>query len=441
MRRRRSKLIGVVLASALLLAPVSALAGGSEEPDGRARPSWVEGIVDDDGQLWLKIGFYNPWGDEPPQEIFSLFWLMGIITDDASSSVGWETHDGVETYLGDDGTEAYILDNGCVLISTGLYPTGEYEVSIVVEFASWLIESDPVLSGSTSFGLSSEFIDPGNPFLDFGGSPIWSLTIGAVVGGTTAPSSTTTSSSTTTTQAGSTTDDTTGTGSGSSDSGSTSDAGFPWWLIVLGGLVALLIWMYLNGKLNLGAAPDDAGDATRTEPSDPKTFSVEDRELLQEIYRGADDAGYKIAGISSIKDIEEVTAGSKDHPVVIGTAATLTIRVAEDGSLIPRRGDTGQSATSILEIDVRPGVEFDSDGTSHVVWNAHVQQIDVETGRIVGTSKAGPSGEEWSEKVDGRSDAEIGNDPDFKDWVVDSMPSTAAEAVQQALGAWSPAGP
>ncbi|MFV1961938.1 MAG: hypothetical protein ACC658_08895 [Acidimicrobiia bacterium] len=166
----------------------------------------------------------------------------------------------------------------------------------------------------------------------------------------------------------------------------------------------------------------------------PRTYTAEDRAFLQEIYKGADEAGVNIVGISEVRSLEDALAGSKADPVVIGKAATIFVRVGADGSLLPRRGDSDTAATSILEIDVRPGVEFDSDGDAHVVWNAYVKQIDTATGRIVETSKSGPSSAEWDAKVDGRPDSEVGNDPEFKDWVVDSMPDSPGEAVRQALG-------
>ena len=208
-------------------------------------------------------------------------------------------------------------------------------------------------------------------------------------------------------------------------------------------MVALGLGFVAAGAALLGGAgsPGMSTAETAEPPAGPRTFTTQDRDLLQGIYQGADQAGFKIAGISSISGIEDVLAGSKDDPVVIGRSATLTLRLGPDGSLLPRRGDTDKAATSILEIDVRPSIEFDSDGDDHVVWNAHVQQIDVATSRIVETSKAGPSTEEWNAKVGGRSDTEVGNDSEFKDWVVESMPSSPAEAVQQALGGWTPAEP
>jgi hypothetical protein len=52
----------------------------------------------------------------------------------------------------------------------------------------------------------------------------------------------------------------------------------------------------------------------------------------------------------------------------------------------------------------------------------------------VTSTRSGPSADQWKAEVDGRSDAEIGNDPKFKDWVVETTADNPAEAVRIALG-------
>jgi hypothetical protein len=219
------------LALALVLAPITALAGGDVSPDGRAEVSFVDGVLDDDGQLWFKVGFYNTWGEKPPSDLFSLFWKLTFTVGDQQAVVGWEIHDGVETFLGDAGTQAFILDNGCLIVATGIYPDGDFSVSTLAEFGSWQDEqATDAVFGSTSMGTSAEFIDTGDPFTVFGGSPIFDLGSGEMVTGSTTTSST---SSTTTTAA------TTGSTSGSTvdDPGSSlvlDDTGglSPFWLTV-----------------------------------------------------------------------------------------------------------------------------------------------------------------------------------------------------------------
>ncbi|HSM01718.1 MAG TPA: hypothetical protein VK960_04640 [Acidimicrobiia bacterium] len=243
MRSRWAGVAAAVLLSGLVLTPVAAHAG--ERPDGRAEPSFVEGVIDADGQLWLRVGFYQSWGDEPPRDLFSLFWRLTITIGDETSVVGWEIHDGVETYLGGSGTRAYLLDNGDILIATGLFPTGDYEVSIAAEFASWLDEAtSSAIAGSTGFGTGSSFIDAGDPFTRFGGAPIWDLATGRRYSATTTSTSTTTAEtpSTTTAEAGSTDD--TPAGATSADGG-----GLPLWLFGFAGVIALLVWLFLTGRI------------------------------------------------------------------------------------------------------------------------------------------------------------------------------------------------
>ncbi|RLE15975.1 MAG: hypothetical protein DRJ28_02680 [Actinobacteria bacterium] len=206
------------------------------------------------------------------------------------------------------------------------------------------------------------------------------------------------------------------------------------------GTLVLGVGLLVSGAALLGgvgapgmSACDDEDRVAYTPFTGPRTYTAEDRAFLQEIYKGADEAGVNIVGISQVRSLDDALAGSKANPVVIGKSATIYVRVGADGSMLPRREDSDTAAASIVKIDVRPGVEFDGDGDRHIVWHSHVTQIDVETAEIVDASSAGPSSAEWEAKVDGRSDVEVGNDPAFKDWVVESMPDSPGEAVRQAL--------
>ena len=168
-------------------------------------------------------------------------------------------------------------------------------------------------------------------------------------------------------------------------------------------------------------------------PPNPQTFSAEDSEFLQEIYKGADAAGLKVVGKSTVNRLEDKEVGKKDAPVKIGKTGTIVLRVGEDGSVLHRRGNSDKKATSIVFIDVIPEVVFDSDDDGHVRWIAYARQYDVATARLMDTSKSGSTTKEWESKFEGRKEHEVGNDPEFKDWMVNSMPTTAEEAVRQAL--------
>lgn len=143
--------------------------------DSRFAANCVKVLLDSLGVVWAS--FPLGWGEVPPCCIKSGF-LRALIAYNPTVELGWETHDGVETVLGDP-AEAYILDNGNVIFSTGLSPTAPYELDIDVDFASWLEEADPVVSGSHSESIDSELIGPGDPFVDFGGQPIFDLVANA----------------------------------------------------------------------------------------------------------------------------------------------------------------------------------------------------------------------------------------------------------------------
>jgi len=220
------------------------------------------------------------------------------------------------------------------------------------------------------------------------------------------------------------------TGSPRAAADDTSEGGIPLWVLIA--LLLALVGVGAYAFTRTRTKPESPAPPPPTPPSDPKgpkTYSAEDREALQEVYKGANDAGFKVVGISEITQVEDALAGSKDKPVVIGKATTIKVGVTADGSLVTP-GDA--AATSTLSVEVKPSVEFDSKGDEHIVWSAHTREVDGAT-KGLKTTRSGPSAAEWEAKVDGRSDTEIGNDPEFKDWVVKSMPDNPAEAVRTAL--------
>ena len=80
-----------------------------------------------------------------------------------------------------------------------------------------------------------------------------------------------------------------------------------------------------------------------------------------------------------------------------------------------------------------PSVEFDSNGDSHVVWNGYARQLDVATTRVLPTDRSGPSGAKEKAVQAGRPLSEYGNDPAYKDGMLEDMAKSPAEAVTQAL--------
>jgi hypothetical protein len=223
-------LVALFVIALLLLAPTIARAGANVDPDNRARVSFVQGVLDEDGQLWFGVGFYSPWEEEPPSDLFSLVWSLAFQVDDATTQVRWEVHDGEMRYLGDPGTQAFILDNGFVLVGTGLFPTGDFTVSIQAQFASQDEATSEPASGSTTMGTSAEFIDTGDPFTAFEGSHVYDLAIGEMVT-TNGEMVTTTTATTTTTQ---------GTSIVLDDGGGLSPM---WWILILILVLGLFYWL------------------------------------------------------------------------------------------------------------------------------------------------------------------------------------------------------
>jgi hypothetical protein len=168
----------------------------------------------------------------------------------------------------------------------------------------------------------------------------------------------------------------------------------------------------------------------------PRTVTPEQRAAEREIHAGAEKSGVRIAGLTSVDEHVDSFAGHKDNPVKIGQKTTVRVRVAEDGTLLPRIEDSDAStppATSILTIQVIPSVEFDSNGDSHVVWNGYARQVDVATTRVFATDRSGPSGAKEKALQSGRPLSEYGNDPAYKDGMLEDMAKSPAEAVTQAL--------
>ena len=148
--------------AALLISLVSVFGGAGvafaqdtpEDSDDRARVSFVESIIDSDGELWLKIGFHTPWAEIPPHDLFSFFFFLDVQVDGEFSAIGWQIHDGESNVIADgtatEDPEIYILGDGCVLVATGLHPTKPFTATVIGGWGSWIDEINTVAtSGST----------------------------------------------------------------------------------------------------------------------------------------------------------------------------------------------------------------------------------------------------------------------------------------------------
>ena len=219
------------------------------------------------------------------------------------------------------------------------------------------------------------------------------------------------------------------TDAGTAAGDSASDGGLLMWVLIALLLVALGGGAYAYTQKRTKKESPAAPAAPPSGSKGPRTYSAEDRAALQEVYKGADQAGLKVVGISEITRLEDVMGRSKDKPVVIGKATKIEVGVAADGSLVTPDDPT---AASTLSIEVIPSIELDSAGDEHIVWSAYTREVDGST-KGVETTRSGPSADEWKAEIDGRSDAEVGNDPEFRNRVVEALPDNPAEAVRIAL--------
>ncbi len=181
-----------------------------------------------------------------------------------------------------------------------------------------------------------------------------------------------------------------------------------------------------------GAAGPD-GSRTGDDPSASTGYTDEDREFLRQVYEGAAGAGLQIIGISEIVSIEDHRIGRTLVPVVLGKSVRLRVRIDEAGQLLPRHGVDAAKATSILELEVAPDVTAHGDGTITVVWEASAKQYDTASAQLIDGSTSGPSSDEWEDRIGGRAAREYLEDPELRDWAVESMAKSPAEATRQAL--------
>ncbi len=133
----------------------------------------VGAVVDENGDVWIQITFEEGWARIPPDGFFSLFWDV-FVSFNPTVEVGWQVHAGAATILGTT-SEAYILDDGTVLVATGLAPVRPFELTIEASFGSWGDEAGPpAVFGEVSLSVGSDSIEDGDPFVAFG-QPVYDL--------------------------------------------------------------------------------------------------------------------------------------------------------------------------------------------------------------------------------------------------------------------------
>ena len=167
---------------------VGSAAGSTECPDpeadadqvgdGRAHPEFVQATIDAITQeLYFHIWLCAAYLGVPPEELFSFFWLLEVSWN-PTVEVGWQLHDGTVTVLGTM-SEAYILEDGSLLVATGLTPTGDYTITIDASYGSWVAEDGaPAVFGNTQFSIPAADVVVGDPFEEAGSEPVYDLVAG-----------------------------------------------------------------------------------------------------------------------------------------------------------------------------------------------------------------------------------------------------------------------
>jgi hypothetical protein len=167
---------------------VGSAAGSTECPDreadvdqvgdGRAHPEFVRAFIDEiTRELYFQMFMCAAYGELPPDELFSFFWLM-LVSWNPTAEVGWELHDGTVTVLGAM-SEAYILEDGSLLVATGLTPTGDYTITIDASYGSWVAEDGaPPVFGDTQFSIPAADVVLGDPFEEAVAEPVYDLVAG-----------------------------------------------------------------------------------------------------------------------------------------------------------------------------------------------------------------------------------------------------------------------
>ncbi len=222
--RRELRRVGLAaLAVTVFLATAGiGLALAQESSDGRAQVSYLEAIIADDGELWFKAAFYLPWDDKPPLDLFSFFFLLEVFVDGESSTIGWQVHDEEDEVISDgnavDAPAVFILDDGCVLVATGLFPTEPFTADVFAAWGSWVDEATTdAVFGDDEFTVDSTSAVHGDPFVLLA-PVVFDLVTGEMVMTTTTTTTATTSTTTTTAPTTtSTTVATTGGGTGSDE--------------------------------------------------------------------------------------------------------------------------------------------------------------------------------------------------------------------------------
>jgi hypothetical protein len=153
----------------------------------RADPMAIWGVVDDAGDLHANIRFAEPWGPEPPADLFSLTFDLSVSVGEEPPSrrTGWFIHDGVaDTIVKGVGPPAQmaIISDGSVTVSTGLnissLPPATESLEIIVNSGFWVDEATTdALFATSVFDLPLTELVEDDPLMH-GGTAVYDLIAG-----------------------------------------------------------------------------------------------------------------------------------------------------------------------------------------------------------------------------------------------------------------------
>lgn len=146
--------------------------------------------------------------------------------------------------------------------------------------------------------------------------------------------------------------------------------------------------------------------------------------VLQQVYRGAQEAGLNIVGKTAVEVIEQDGLPPR---------LRLTVRLDENGQPLNRledaKRDGGKVAASTLVIEVNA-----SWGVDGYYWNANSRVIDNNRGRYTAAAGCGPTKEEWRRARAGRPDVVALNDPETVREISALYPTEVNDSVRTSIG-------
>lgn len=244
--------MALFLAIMMLVPLARAVAYQADQPDLRTHISSINGVVDDSGQLWLRVVFSEPWSSGlPPRDLYSAFFGLNVDAGTGPSiNFGWQIHDAVEQAYGLDANgdppTMFILEDGSIVIATGMsgFPG---PIRIAFDTGSWVDQdTTEAVFENGQFTIEVSTLVTEDP-LSYFGYPVFDLQTGEVLS---VPETTTTTTTTTVAVAPPTSSEvsvtTTTVDSVTAEPGSSTNRD-PSWIWIIGGGLLLLgggWWLY-----------------------------------------------------------------------------------------------------------------------------------------------------------------------------------------------------